>query len=93
MPRRHSISFFNIIPVIVTTLAVSACRHAEAVNNQPVPQVAASVTPSPAASPAPEAAVTREKASTDCWMKYEKKGGRSVSINGCRWWRNAPRTN
>ena len=28
----------------------------------------------PAASATPPAPMTREKASTDCWMKYEKSG-------------------
>ena len=80
MLKRRSGSFFNIMLVVGAAAAVSACSHAQGVISQPAPEIAASSTPSPAASPAPEAAVTREKASTDCWMKYEKEG-RAISLD------------
>jgi hypothetical protein len=80
MPKRRSGSFFNVMLVIAAAAAVSACSHAQAVISPPTPEAAASGTPSPPASPAPEAAVTREKASTDCWMKYEKEG-RALSLD------------
>ncbi len=58
----------------------------------PAPETAAAPSPPPAASapaaatPAPDttasaaAPMTREKASTDCWMKYEKEG-RGLSLD------------
>jgi hypothetical protein len=74
MPKRRSGSLFDIVFVLGMAAALSACSHAEAVINQPAPETsAAAATPSPAADAAPAAPMTREKASTDCWMKFEKE--------------------
>ena len=46
-----------------------------------LPRVAASAPAAAAAAPpAPAGPMTREKASTDCWMKYEKEG-RGMSLD------------
>jgi hypothetical protein len=64
--------------------ALSACSHAEAVISQPAAQTPGNVNAaSPAAGAEAAAAatpMTREKASTDCWMKYEKEG-RGLSLD------------
>ena len=86
MPRRQAGNLFNIVLLLAAAAALSACSHAEAVVTQPAPDITGSTTrPSAAASSAPTVAaapaapMTREKASTDCWMKYEKEGrGRSL---------------
>ena len=70
MPTRRSSSLFTIVVVLGMGAALSACSHAEAVQ-QPAAQVAS-------AEPAPP--MTRERASTDCWMKYEKEG-RGLSLD------------
>ncbi len=83
MPKRRSGSCFHIILMVANIMpmvALSACSHTPAMVGPPMPAIAASSTTSPATSPAPEAAVTREKASTDCWMKYEKEG-RALSLD------------
>jgi hypothetical protein len=83
MPRRRPGNLLRMVYALGMAAALSACSHAEAVIGQPAPQAAANAT-SPALASA-EAAVaaspmTREKASTDCWMKYEKDG-RSLSLD------------
>ena len=82
MSKRRSGSLFDIVPVLGLAAALSACSHAEAVISQPAPQAPAHASAAaPAAEPAaPAAPITREKASTDCWMKYEKEG-RSLSLD------------
>lgn len=67
---------------ILAAAALSACTHAggplsqaasETTASAPAPETTASLPV--VASPAPAAApMTREKASTDCWMKYEGSG-------------------
>jgi hypothetical protein len=76
MPRCRTGSLFTNVCVLAVAAALAACSHAEAVNQQPAAQTAAQApAPSPAAAP-----ITREKASTDCWMKYEKEG-RGLSLD------------
>lgn len=80
MPRRRSGSLFHIVVVPGMAAALSACSHAEAVISQPGPQASANATSPAVASAEPATPMTREKASTDCWMKYEKDG-RSLSLD------------
>jgi hypothetical protein len=84
MPRRRSGNLLPMVFMLGMAAALSACSHAEAVISQPAPQTPATVTSaSPAAIAEPAVAaipMTREKASTDCWMKYEKEG-RSLSLD------------
>jgi hypothetical protein len=78
MPRHRSGSLFHMVFVLGMAAAVSACSHAEAVISQPAAQAsanAAGTEPAVAATP-----MTRERASTDCWMKYEKDG-RNLSLD------------
>jgi hypothetical protein len=75
MPRRRSGSLFHMVFVPGMAAALSACSHAEAVISPPAAQAAAGTGPAVAATP-----MTREKASTDCWMKYEKDG-RNLSLD------------
>ena len=74
----------NIVVVLVAAGGLAACNTAEALLKQspnsaeaPVQTVAA-----PAAEPPapPQPPMTREQASTDCWMKYEKDG-RGLSLD------------
>jgi hypothetical protein len=88
MPKRQTRIALNVV-LLLAAAALSACSHAEAVLTQAAPEtsvsrsapkptpVAAAATPAPAAPAAP---MTREKASTDCWMKYEKEG-RGLSLD------------
>jgi hypothetical protein len=83
MPRRRSGNLLHMVFVLGMAAALSACSHAEAVINQPAPQAAANANSSGAAGSEPAVVatpMTREKASTDCWMKYEKDG-RSLSLD------------
>jgi hypothetical protein len=84
MSKRRSGGLFDIVCVLGLAAALSACSHAEAVISQPAPQApahaTAASTPAPVEPAAPAAPITREKASTDCWMKYEKEG-RSLSLD------------
>src|SRR4249919_2482265 len=77
LPRRRTGGLFNVIFVLGVSAALSACSHAETA----ISQAAATPATTAAASPAAEAVpMTREKASTDCWMKYEKEG-RNLSLD------------
>ena len=65
--------FAAIVVVMMLGTALAACTHSGtsspgpvAANNVALPTVAA---PAPPAGP-----MTREKASTDCWMRYEGRG-------------------
>jgi hypothetical protein len=87
MSRRHG-NVIKIVFVLGVGAALSACSHAEAVSSQPA-SAAAATNPTlapvaaPAAAPAaaaPTMPMTREKASTDCWMKYEKEA-RGLSLD------------
>jgi hypothetical protein len=83
MPRRRSGNLLHLVFALGMAAALSACSHAEAVSSQPAPQAAANATSPAVASAEPAVAatpMTREKASTDCWMKYEKDG-RSLSLD------------
>ncbi len=90
MPKRQKISAFRSLAVLAIVAALSGCASMEtALKQQPAPETTASssapqTTSLPvvaaAASPAPAGPMTREKASTDCWMKYEKEG-RGLSLD------------
>lgn len=84
MAKRQAGNLSNIVLLLTAAAALAGCSHAEAVATQPAPDITGSTTrPSAAASPAPTVAaapMTREKASTDCWMKYEKDG-RGLSLD------------
>jgi hypothetical protein len=84
MSKRRYGSLFNIVFALGAAAVLSACSHAEAVINPPAPSASATTAaPSPAAAAAPAAPaapITREKASTDCWMKYEKEA-RGLSLD------------
>ena len=73
MPRCRSGRLFTNLCVLAVAAALAACSHAEAVNQLAAAPVGPA--PSPAAAP-----MTREKASTDCWMKYDKEG-RGLSLD------------
>ena len=83
MSKRRFGSILNIVLVLAAGAALSACTTAEAVLSQPAPETTGSTSkPVPsatAAATAPAVPMTREKASTDCWMKYEKEG-RGLSL-------------
>lgn len=88
MPKRQAVVGRNMLLVLAAG-ALAACANAGAVLTQTAPEttgttssakptpVAAASAPAPAAPAAP---MTREKASTDCWMKYEKEG-RGLSLD------------
>ena len=94
MSKRRSGDLCNILFVLAAAALLSACSHAQAVTSQPPPETPASETPASASSslpvvaqaapaapaPTPAAPMTRERASTDCWMKYEKEG-RGLSLD------------
>lgn len=68
MPKRQSITVFQALCVLAAAAALSGCSHAgeapATTASAPAPETTASV-----AGP-----VTRERASTDCWMKLEGSG-------------------
>lgn len=66
----------NAVFVLAAAAALAACGHAEAVSQQPT----ATAAPAQAEAAAPARPMTREQASTDCWMKYEKEG-RQLSLD------------
>jgi hypothetical protein len=75
MSRRRSSGLFSLVFLFGTAAALSACSHADAVSGQ------TAATPQTAAEPAPAAfPITREQASTDCWMKYDKEA-RHLSLD------------
>ena len=78
MSKCRSGSLFHIVLLLGLAAALSACSHAEAVAPQAPAHTTAAAAPAEPA--APVTAITREKASTDCWMKYEKEG-RSLSLD------------
>ena len=80
MSKRRSGSLFHIVLLLGLAAALSACSHAEAVAPQAPAHAAAAAPAAPAEPAAPVSPITREKASTDCWMKYEKEG-RSLSLD------------
>jgi len=77
MARGQAGKLCNILFLLGAGTALAACGHAEAVSQKageaPAPAAAAAETP--VARP-----MTREQASTDCWMKYEKEG-RHLSLD------------
>jgi hypothetical protein len=74
--RRRSGNFLPVLVVCAAAAALSACSHADAVTGPVAAQpAAASAEPAAAAFP-----VTREQASTDCWMKYDKEA-RHLSLD------------
>ena len=80
MCQRRSGSLFALVFLLGTAAALSACTHADAVS-QTTPQTAAPQTAAAAAEPAPATfPMTREQASTDCWMKYDKEA-RNLSLD------------
>ena len=76
MSERRSSGLFQLVCMFGAAAVLAACSTAETAINQqpPAPATAAS------ADAAPAAPMTREKASTDCWMKYEKEG-RNLSLD------------
>ena len=74
MRKRRSGRLFTIVVALGVGAALSACSHADAVQQSAAQPVASAAT----AEPAPP--MTRERASTDCWMKYEKEG-RGLSLD------------
>ena len=76
MARGHSGNFRNILFVLGAGFALAACATAEAVSQKPGEAPAATAAAeTPVATP-----MTREQASTDCWMKYEKED-RALSLD------------
>jgi len=71
----------KVILVLGAAAGLAACNHAEAMLKQSATPAEATV--HAAAAPAPEAPpsppMTREQASTDCWMKYDKD--RNLSLD------------
>ena len=83
MFSRRTGTLCNIALLLGAAAALAACNTAEALLKQsqkpaeaPVQTAAAAPTPEPPAAPP----MTREQASTDCWMKYEKEG-RHLSLD------------
>jgi hypothetical protein len=75
MSERRFCGLFHLVCMFGAAALLAACSTAEtAINQQPA------VTASSPADAAPAAPMTREKASTDCWMKYEKEG-RHLSLD------------
>lgn len=77
MPERRSGGFVRLASVLAAAAALAACSTVETAITQQ-PQTTSSITPS--SDSAPAAPMTRERASTDCWMKYEKEG-RQLSLD------------
>jgi hypothetical protein len=79
MRRCRSGSLFHMLFLLGMAAALSACSHAEAIVSKPAAETPAGATAA-VAEPAPAVPMTRERASTDCWMKYEKEG-RGLSLD------------
>ncbi|HET7679935.1 MAG TPA: hypothetical protein VFK79_07345 [Xanthobacteraceae bacterium] len=83
MRKRRSGDVFNIVFVLGMAATLAACSHAQAVTGPPAAEAAAGPSaplPVIAEAAAPPAPMTREKASTECWMKYEKEA-RGLSLD------------
>jgi hypothetical protein len=83
MPKRRFGGVFNFALVLGMAAILSACSHAQVATNPPAAEAAATSTSAPLpviAEAAPAAPMTRERASTNCWMKYEKEG-RGLSLD------------
>jgi hypothetical protein len=81
MPKRRFGGVFNFALVLGMAAILSACSHAQVATNPPAAEAAATSTSAPCpSSPKPPQPMTRERASTDCWMKYEKEG-RGLSLD------------
>jgi hypothetical protein len=64
------------------TFAFVLCAGAGLAGCQTDSAATATAAPAQAAAPAaPARPMTREQASTDCWMKYEKGEGRGMSLD------------
>ena len=63
MRERQQINIFGVL-LLAAAAGISGCAYMESALQMPAA----------ASAPAPAAPITREKASTDCWMKYEKSG-------------------
>ena len=78
MIRKFRFGRLMTIALMLTLAAsLSACSHAEAVTRAAPETTGSTDTPAKPASTTP---MTREKASTECWMKYEKEG-RGLSLD------------
>jgi hypothetical protein len=64
----------NVVLLWGAGAALAACTHAEAMLKQSQNPAEATVqtAAAPAAEAPPSLPMTREQASTDCWMKYDK---------------------
>jgi hypothetical protein len=71
----RSRDFLSVLILCAAAAALSACSHANAVTGALPQSTAANAEPAAAAFP-----ITREQASTDCWMKYDKEG-RHLSLD------------
>ena len=82
MPGHHIVGFAAIASMLAAAGLPGCSQHAQTAAVQaatPAP-AASSYLPALAAPAASEAPMTREKASTDCWMRYEKEG-RGLSLD------------
>jgi hypothetical protein len=77
MPKSQQVTALPVL--LALAAALSGCVTAEASLQQPAVAVA-SAPETNGSAPAPAEPLTREKASTDCWMKYEKDG-RGLSLD------------
>ena len=76
MAKRLAGGLFNIA-LLLAAVALPARSHAETTGSTSTPLPTANARP---AAAAPAASMTREKASTECWMRYEKEG-RGLSLD------------
>jgi hypothetical protein len=65
--------------VLVAGAGLAGCQTDSAATATPTTAAPAQV--ATAAPAAPARPMTREQASTDCWMKYEKGEGRGMSLD------------
>ncbi|HZS65180.1 MAG TPA: hypothetical protein VFA53_11900 [Xanthobacteraceae bacterium] len=77
MPPR-STTFRSAAGLVVLAALLCGCSHAGALTGQgetaATGSIAAAAAPAATASAASAPPMTREQASTDCWMKYEGRG-------------------
>jgi len=78
MPARRSGTLLKFGFIVAVGTVLAGCQTDSAATATAAPAQAAPAQAAAAAAPARP--MTREQASTDCWMKYEKEG-RNLSLD------------
>ena len=80
MSERRSGRLITFAFALFAGAGLAGCQTDSAATTTTTTAAAAPVQAASAAPAAPARPVTREQASTDCWMKYEKEG-RNLSLD------------